>query len=85
MVAAVSDDGAHYAERVPEPGDREVRPSQQGAQRAREEVDKELLERVAVEGRHGAGRGPFVVHVVNVLVQEGHQMHYSVKAAAMKI
>ena len=79
MVAAVSDDSAERAERVPEPGDGEVCPCQQRTQRAREEVDEELLERVAVEGSHGTRRGPFVVHVMEVLVQEGHQVHYSVK------
>ena len=71
MVAAVRERGGDLPPDKEDPGGGEVSPHEGRAQHKASKVDHRLLHGVAVEGGHGTGGLPVVVHLVDVLEEEG--------------
>ena len=69
MVATVRNSGVCNDKSVPQPDHREVGAHDERPKNSREEVDHEVLQRVAVDGGNSNWSCPLVVGLVDVLVQ----------------
>ena len=70
VIAAVRDGGRHERDVEPEPGGGNVRAHQERPEQWRQQVADHVLQRVRVHRANADRRRPFVVNLVNVLVQQ---------------
>ncbi len=68
MISGMCVQGGQEGKRVPQPGRCDVRAADEGTEHGPEQVGDDVLEWVSVEGGEGHGRGPFVMLLVDVLV-----------------